>query len=71
MAFKPTPTVVSVGPMDFPRYIIVADGSVPLEQRRYWTGEHWTNLQRRALLYADERAAWADAKWIGRERSQP
>ena len=43
----------------FTRYVLIKHGSVPVEQRCYYTGDHssrkamWTRDKRQALLYAD------------------
>ena len=63
------PTILTAGPPNFPRYLILSDGTVPLEQRRYWAGNKWTNKPGLALLYAQHRAALDDVKRIKDQRS--
>ena len=42
----------------FTRFVLIEDGSLPREQRRYYTGDHsskntlWSKDQRQAMLYA-------------------
>jgi hypothetical protein len=50
-SFRPTNS-------EFTRFVLIRDGSVPLAQRRYYTGDHssrkamWSKDKRQAMIYA-------------------
>ncbi len=70
MIAEPIPTILTVGPNGFPRYIILADSSAPPEERQYWAGAKWIDKPNFALLYADRHTALEDLKKITAEQSQ-
>jgi hypothetical protein len=52
MTSKVKPEVRRVGPKQFPRWVIIDDGTRVPGQRSFWNGTEWVEEQRSAALYA-------------------
>ena len=52
MTSKVKPEVRTVGSKQFPRWVIIDDGTKVPTQRRFWNGTGWVIGLRNAALYA-------------------
>ena len=52
MTSKVKPEVRRVGPKQFPRWVIIDDGTKVPSQRRFWNGMEWVEGLRNAMLFA-------------------
>ncbi len=64
MTLQPHAELLTIGTPEFLRYVIVADGTAPAGQLRYWTGATWTKDLGQACLYAERGFAWRDVAKI-------
>jgi hypothetical protein len=56
MTSKVRPEVRRVGPKQFPRWVIIDDGTKVPSQRKFWNGEGWVEGLRNATLFAHKSA---------------
>ena len=52
MTSKVKPEVRRVGPKQFPRWVIIDDGTKVRTRRRFWNRTEWVEGLRNAALYA-------------------
>ena len=60
MTSKVKPEVRRVGPEQFPRWVIIDDGTQLPNQRRFWNGTGWVVGLRNAMLFARKEVVLAE-----------